>query len=320
MLYIIIGVTFLTTILIVVSVSMLFGKKPKHIDKLKFYDENYSPEIAEKKYTKTRATSLKKISELMPKTRVNKAARYKKELALIQGDIAFTLEEILLMKLLTTAVFSFVAYVLSGELLVVLLIGGVTMKIPNMIINKRRKNKLKAFDGQLNDGLILMANSLKAGYSFMQAMAIAAEEMEAPFGTELKVLMKETNLGLSLDEALNNFVDRSNSQDLKLVVNAILIQKDVGGNLSEIIENISETIRERQAIQNELRTLTAQGKLSGSIVMLMPIGLGMVIYLLNKEFMMLLFTTKLGLIMLGMAVVSQFIGWFIIKKIISVDM
>jgi tight adherence protein B len=120
--------------------------------------------------------------------------------------------------------------------------------------------------------------------------------------------------------ALKNLADRMESDDLKLVINAILIQKDIGGNLSEILDNISETIRERQKIKNELRTLTAQGKLSGIIITLLPIFLGIVIYLFNKEYVLLLFTTAIGLGMVGAAVISEIFGLILIKKIINIEM
>ena len=113
---------------------------------------------------------------------------------------------------------------------------------------------------------------------------------------------------------------RMESDDLKLIVNSILIQKDIGGNLSEILDNIGETIRERQKIQDELKTLTAQGKLSGMIVILIPIFLALAFYVVNKEYMLLLFNTTLGLVMVSVSIVNQLLGLIMIKKIINIDM
>ena len=110
------------------------------------------------------------------------------------------------------------------------------------------------------------------------------------------------------------------SEDLRLVVNAILIQKDIGGNLSEILDNISETIRERQKIKNELKTLTAQGKLSGIIVFLIPIFLGLIIYVLNREYILILFTNAVGIVMVVISVINQILGFFMIRKIINIDL
>ena len=128
------------------------------------------------------------------------------------------------------------------------------------------------------------------------------------------------SLGISEEIALKNLLNKMESEDLRLIVNAILIQKDIGGNLSEILDNISDTIRERQKIQNELKTLTAQGRLSGIIVMLIPFFLGITIYLFNKEYIMLLFTTPIGLGMIIAAFINQIIGLIMIRKIIKIDM
>lgn len=309
---------FVTTVLAIYGTYLIFLPSNRHIDKLKLYDENYQASHGEdqQKYKIKRKRS--KIN--LPQLGLNKEKRRLRELQLVQGDVQLTLEELLMIKLILSVLVPFMTYIVTGEYIIAIVLLVVGMKLPQWVINKRRRKRTNAFDEQLNDGLILIANALKSGYSFMQSLAIASKEIQAPFGKELNIMLKESNLGMPMDQALNNLVDRTNSQDLKLVVNAILIQKDVGGNLSEIIENISETIRERQKIQNELKTLTAQGKLSGSIVMMMPLGLGLVIYMLNKEFIMLLFTTKVGLIMLGVALVNQLIGWLIIKKIITVDM
>ena len=135
-----------------------------------------------------------------------------------------------------------------------------------------------------------------------------------------RILLKEMSLGISIQSALNNMLTRIDSDDLKLVINAILIQKDIGGNLSEILDNISITIRERQKIQNELKTLTAQGRLSGIIIVLMPVFLGVIIYLFNKEYMLLLFTTNVGIGLIVTAVFSQMMGIILINKIVKVEM
>ena len=146
------------------------------------------------------------------------------------------------------------------------------------------------------------------------------DELKEPFSKEFGKLLKEMTLGISTEEAFKGMLDRVESEDLKLLVNAILIQKDIGGNLAEILDNISETIRERQKIKNEVKTLTAQGRLSGIIITLMPVILGLLIYMFNKEYIMLLFTTTIGLVMLGTAFVSQVIGIFMIRKIVDVEL
>ncbi len=190
---------------------------------------------------------------------------------------------------------------------------------PKFLIKRRIKKRLEDFDLQLNGALALISNALKAGHSFMQAVSIAARETQGTFSDEFKILLKELNFGIPIEVGFENLLKRVGSSDMKLVVNAILIQKDIGGNLSEILENIASTIRHRQTSQNEMKTLTAQGKMSGMIVMLLPVFLGGVIYLMNPEYMMVLFTTKIGLGIVAVAVVNELIGIVLIRKIISIE-
>lgn len=175
------------------------------------------------------------------------------------------------------------------------------------------------FDSQLTEAIVVISNSLKAGYSFLQSVAVVSEQIKEPLGKEFRRLLKEMSLGMPEVEAYRNLQNRVQSEDLNLLINALLIQKDIGGNLSEILDNISETIRERQKIKNELKTLTAQGRLTGMIISLLPVFLGFIIYLFNKEYIMLLFTTKIGIGMLIFSFISEIIGLIIIKKIINVD-
>jgi tight adherence protein B len=191
--------------------------------------------------------------------------------------------------------------------------------LPKLLISSRIKKRVKEFDEQLNEGLVMISNALKAGYSFLQALAVAADETQDPFSKEFKGLLKELSLGIPLEDGLSNLMERMPSEDLKLIVNAILIQKDVGGNLSEILENIGETIRERQRIKNEINTLTAQGRLSGMIIMAMPVVLGLMIYVFSPDYIMELFNTLLGRIMLVVAFISQILGWIFIRKIVNID-
>jgi tight adherence protein B len=178
---------------------------------------------------------------------------------------------------------------------------------------------LKDFEDQLNGGLTLMANALKAGHSFNQAIALSAKETQGSFSEEFKILLKELNFGLDMEDAFNNMSNRVPSLDLKLMINAIMIQKDVGGNLSEILDNISKTIRDRQRLQNEMKALTAQGKLSGSIVLFLPFALGGILYIMNPDYISLLFETTIGIILLGICFINEIFGLLIIRKIISID-
>ena len=204
------------------------------------------------------------------------------------------------------------------------LVAGVTGAVagfffPFILVNMKIARRMKAFNGQLGDALILIANSLRTGYSFMQASDMVAQEMRPPISSEFSRAVKEMNLGVTIEDALANLGKRINSEDLDLVLTAVLIQRQVGGNLSEVLDNIARTIRERVRIRGEIRTQTAQGRISGIIVSLLPVVLGLVIYLLNPEYVKLLFVHPVGKIMLGVAGLGQVIGIIVIRRIVDIE-
>jgi tight adherence protein B len=191
--------------------------------------------------------------------------------------------------------------------------------LPFLLIRIKTEKRMKLFNKQLGDALILIANSLRTGYSFMQAMDMVSREMKAPIASEFSRTVKEMNLGTTTESALGNMAKRIDSEDLDLVITAMLIQRQVGGNLSEVLDNIARTIRERVRIRGEIKTMTAQGRVSGLIVGLLPIVMGCVIYLLNPEYIRPLFLHPIGRLMLGVAAVSQVIGILIIRRIVDIE-
>lgn len=191
--------------------------------------------------------------------------------------------------------------------------------LPVLVLRIKVQRRLRQFNAQLGDVLILIANSLRTGYSFLQSIEMVSREMPPPISIEFGRLLKEMNLGVVAEDALNNMAKRMNSDDLDLVVTAVVIQRQVGGNLAEILDNIANTIRERVKIKGEIKTLTAQGKVSGIIICLLPICLGFIIYLMNPEYIRVLFIHPLGKMMLIGAVVSQIFGIIMIRKVVSID-
>lgn len=317
--YAVILIIFLFVWALVSSILFTLFYKNKHIDKLKYYDDEF--EIKEKyaNNKKDKSTPLKQASKIVPHFKFNKKGSKRLENDLMKANIPITVEELLIIKIFSSTAFAFLAYALSKDYIIVIAVFILIWNIPKLIISSRKKTIIKQFDSQLKEGIMIISNSLKAGYSFLQAISVVAEETKDPFSKEFKKLIKEMSLGITEEDSLKNLLMRVESEDLRLVINAILIQKDTGGNLAEILDNIAETIMERQKIKNELKTLTAQGKLSGTIVMLIPIFLGIVIYFFNKEYMMLLFTTSTGLIMVTTSVMSEILGFIMIKKIVNID-
>lgn len=214
--------------------------------------------------------------------------------------------------------FGMLGWILTNGWLAVLF-WGVGLWIPNLYLNSRIKGRIKAFEGQLPDALALMANSLKSGYSFLQAMEVCSRELPDPLASEFGQVMKEIRVNIPVEDALVNLTRRVPSDDLDLIVTAVLIQRQVGGNLAEVLDRISGTIRERLKILGEINTLTAQGRLSGWIISLLPIGIGLVMYILNPSYISALFYHPLGWALLGAATISQFIGVAIIRSIISME-
>ncbi|MBE5958786.1 MAG: secretion system protein [Lachnospiraceae bacterium] len=189
---------------------------------------------------------------------------------------------------------------------------------PMIYVKKKQADRAKAFDGQLSDALLICCNCLRSGLTFSQAMENIADEMEDPIGTEFKRACNEMNYGANLDEVLNNMVDRIDSADLMLTVAAVSVQRQTGGNLSQILEVISETIRERLRIKAEIKTLTGQGRASGMIIGLMPLVVAAILMVLNPSYMSKLFETDIGRILVVISIVMEGLGFFFIFKIVNI--
>lgn len=319
MIYFATGAIFLSLLVFLIGFFKSAQRPEKAISKLDSYDENQIRINDNKTKTIEKTGPIQKIAKLIENLPTNEIRKKKNTLLVKQADLPITLEELFVIKVMAASSLGVLMLALSKNAVYVTITILFVWIMPSLIISSRKKKKIKMFDEQLNEGLGMISNALKAGYSFLQALAVAADETQNPFSQEFKGLLKELSLGIPMEDGLSNLCDRVPSEDLKLIVNAILIQKDVGGNLSEILENIAETIRERQRIKNEVNSLTAQGKLSGMIIMAMPFFLGFIIYLFDNAYILMLFQTLIGRILIGFALISQTIGWFFIRKIIKIE-
>ncbi len=176
-----------------------------------------------------------------------------------------------------------------------------------------------AFLNQLGDTLIMVSNALRAGFSFMQAMELISKEMQPPIGVEFQKVINEMNLGATLETAMENMGRRMQSSDFDLVVTAVLIQRQVGGNLSQVLDTISNTINERIRMRREINALTAQGKMSGVIVGLIPVVLVVFLYSNNSSYFQPMLDHPMGRAALAGAVVCELIAVVIIRKIVNID-
>jgi len=195
--------------------------------------------------------------------------------------------------------------------------------IPNIWVALKKRARVQAFNDQILDTLITLSNGLKAGYSFLQALEMVAREAPPPMSTELRRVIKENSLGMNLEDGLRALNTRVESEDWDLVTTVVLIQRQVGGNLSEILEKIGYTIRQRMKIKGDIQTKTAQAKVSGALVGALPVGIGFMIYLINPPFMIKLFTFKYGVFrgwfVVAFGVLWECIGMYIIMKIVDIE-
>jgi tight adherence protein B len=211
-------------------------------------------------------------------------------------------------------------FLASGGNAIMMLAGvAVGYLLPMLVLRVKAARRVRLFNNQLGDTLIMVANSLRTGYSFLQAIEMVSREMAPPISVEFARLLKEMSLGVTTEEALANMGERVVSDDLDLVITAVLIQRQLGGNLAEVLDNIAGTIRARIKLKGEIRTLTAQGRISGLIIGVLPFALAVFIYLVNPGYMGTLFTDPIGRIMLAAALASQVIGLLLVRKIVNIE-
>jgi tight adherence protein B len=183
----------------------------------------------------------------------------------------------------------------------------------------RQARRTRAFNNQLGETITLLSNALKAGYSFSQALASVGRNGSPPISDEFNRATREIALGITVDDALNHMVQRNKSEDFDLLVTAVQIQRVVGGNLAEILDTIAFTIRERVRIQGEIRTLTAQARISGIIITLLPFGLAVILSFISPSYFGPMLDETMGKVMLGIGVVMIGIGAAAIQKIVKIE-
>ena len=186
----------------------------------------------------------------------------------------------------------------------------------NIYISRRQQ----AFTNQLGDMLQMVSNAMRAGFSFLQAFELIAREMDAPIGREVQKVVSEINVGATVDTALENMQKRVQSADFELVVTAVLIQRQVGGNLAQILDTIGATIEERVKVKREVKALTAQGRASGYLLSGLPFALGLILYTMNPDYLKPLWTETYGRMAIMLALVLQVIGFMVIRKIVDIKL
>jgi tight adherence protein B len=234
-----------------------------------------------------------------------------------QADTSLTLTKLLLISGVLAIAGGGVA-VIAGFLSLVPFFAPLMASLPLMWLWWRRKRRLKAFAVQLPDALDMLARSLRAGQSLQAGLNLVSNEIAAPLGKEFGRVFEEQNLGIPLDETLDTLTRRVPNLDLKFFATAVILQRQTGGDMAEILDKIARLIRERFQIWGQVQALTGEGRLSGIVLMALPIVLLVAVWIINREYVMLLFTDPMGQRMLVGAVILQVLGALVIRKIVNI--
>jgi len=236
-----------------------------------------------------------------------------------QTDLSLKVGQLILI-MMVLGMLGVVLTIKRGNLILTLISFIFLSCLPLFYVYSRKARRLRSFIRQFPDAIDMIISALRAGHAFNKAMQLVSSEAPDPVGIEFRRAFEENSLGLSLQEALDNLTQRVDSMDLKLFVMAVLLQKETGGNLTEILEKISGTIRERFKLIGQIKVFTAQGRMSMWVLGSLPIGFGLLVSAINPGYLKPLFTEPIGKLLLVAGVFGQIVGFIIIRKIIQIKL
>jgi len=234
-----------------------------------------------------------------------------------QSALGISVANLIAFSLIPAIVVLLIGLLGSNNLLVVILIAAGIGYIPFFIVSSYRKSRFKRFEELLPEAIDLLARSARAGHTFISGMELISDEMSEPLSSEFRRVFDQQNLGLPIKDALRNLALRVPLPDVRIFVTTLIFQHETGGKLAEILSTLAEVIRERFRLMRHIQGVTAQGRLSRNILMAVPVGMGLLMYLKNPEYIMMLFTDPRGKFMFYAAVAAQIIGFFVLQKIIK---
>ena len=236
-----------------------------------------------------------------------------------QSGMKASISGVLLISTVLATVFGLIAFLLVHLAWAIPVAAAVGFAIPFLVLKIKRGRRMRAFEEQFPEGLDLISRALKAGHAFATGMKMVADEMQDPVGTEFRKTFDEQNFGLPMKDALDNLTFRVPLLDVRFFATAVLIQRETGGNLSEILENLSHVVRERFKILRQVRVYTAHGRFTGYVLLALPAVLMIALSFINPDHMNLLFHEHMGRMMLMGALVMQILGFLWIKKVIKIE-
>jgi tight adherence protein B len=290
--------------------------------RLEVYDEAYGVDPSPFDQPDESAVSvpiLKKAVEFTGEMAERRGVLDKVETMLERANLPLRAPEAMFFTAVIAAIVVVLSFLLTGNLLIALVVAIFAALMPSAVLKFKIRKRQKAFLGQLPDMLTLLAGTLKAGYSIGQGFESVSTEVEDPMGRELRRVVSETRLGRSLEESLDAVADRMDSDDFSWAVMAIRIQREVGGNLAELLLTVADTMTQRERLRREVSTLTAEGKMSAIIIGALPPGLAAVMFVMNPAYIGELFSPGLGYALLAGALVMMVIGFAWMKKTITIE-
>ena len=227
--------------------------------------------------------------------------------------------QLFVLNLIAIVVLPLLVWLLTGDIPAMLAMLAILVLLPSMFYKSMRKKRLKRFEAQLPDALAMVSGAMRAGASLNIAMEGLVKEQPAPISQEFELLLKEQRLGVEFEVSLKAMEERIPIPDFSMLVTALLINREVGGNLAETMESLGETLRRKATMEGKIESLTAQGKLQGIVMTGLPILLGILLNFIEPEAMEKLWTTTIGWIVLTIIVVMELMGYVMIRKITSID-
>jgi len=316
------GAGVIALVVIIVGVISVRSEKDLVEERLGRYEQGYQSflevETEDDKPKEESRKALEAIDKAISKRPF--AQKWRQQLA--RADIKLTVAEYAALHLISPVVFFGAGYFIlfRGDLIMSIISGFVGFFFPRLYVSRATSQRLIRFEQQLPDTLGLWVNALRSGFSVLQAMEAISRDAPEPTATEFKRVVQEVQLGIDVEDALGHLLSRVESDDLDLVVTAVNIQREVGGNLAEILETIGHTIRERIKLKGEIRVLTAQGRITGYLISGLPIVVALFLSVIQPGFMNPMFENRLcGWPMIGIGLALIGMGMAAIQKIVNID-
>ncbi len=233
--------------------------------------------------------------------------------------MSFDANQMFMINLGAIVILPIITWLVTGDIPATLGMLAVIILLPSIFYRSMRKQRLKRFEAQLPDGLVMISGAMRAGASLSIALESLVKEQPAPLSQEFELFLKEQRLGVEFEESLKKMEERIPIPDFSMLVTALLINREVGGNLAETMETLGETLRRKAMMEGKIESLTAQGKLQGIVMTCLPILLGVLLNFIEPEAMSKLWTTSIGYMVLVVIVIMEILGYFMISKITSID-